>query len=126
MDSANGGWHLCSHMCMCTPPKICYKRDVRCISGLTFRLTVGWDTLATTTLPIGTAGHLIHINKRIFTSHLIFSSAELGHRPNRFGTNHPRMPKLNCPGCTDVSACWWEKYSLLVCIFTARDRPCMG
>ena len=58
-----------AHVC---PTQIFYKRGAHQTSRLTFQLTVGWDTSCTATLPIGTAEHLVHINKQILLVTLSF------------------------------------------------------
>ena len=63
-------FHCLCTLCKWQPPGTAISfhlvmRGAHCTSWLTFQLTVGWDTSCTTTLPVGTAKHLIHINKRI-------------------------------------------------------------
>ena len=56
---------------VCPTPNF-YKRGACGASGLTFRLAIGWDTLWTATLAVGTAESRSHLIKDI-TSRLILS-----------------------------------------------------
>ena len=57
-NSSNGhlptDWSTCTLQPVQACPTKIYKRGACCTPGLTFWLTMGWDTLCTTKLPIGT------------------------------------------------------------------------
>ena len=73
------------------PTKIFYKSGAHCASGLTFsRLAIGRDTSDTATLVMGTAKHLVQVNKEISLV-FCFSSAQLGRHPRGWRRTSERL-----------------------------------